>query len=286
MIYLILSVCFSTSIFVIFKLFERFEIDNLKAIMVNYLIAFGLGFWFSETKLPVVEAMQKEWFYGALFLGFLFILVFVLMAKTAQINGLSVASVAGKMSVVIPVLFGVLVYQESLSALKILGILLALVSVYLVSVKKESISFKDSLLLPILLFFGSGVIDTSIKFIEVNYVPVQEVSVFSGSIFGFAGFFAVIYMFTDVKKYFLNFGVKNLLGGILLGVPNYYSIIFLIKALQIEGFESSSLFTLNNVGIVMLSSLVGVVLFKEYFSAKNKIGVAIAILSIIIVAMT
>ena len=178
MIYLFLSVFFSTSIFVIFKLYHRFKIDNLKAIMVNYLVAFVLGFLFSEKQVPLETVVSKEWLPGALSLGFLFIVVFVLMAKTSQINGLSVASVAGKMSVVIPIIFGVLVYQESLSLLKVFGILLALTSVNLVSVKKESLSFKESFLLPLLLFLGSGVIDTTIKFVEVNYVPESEVSVF------------------------------------------------------------------------------------------------------------
>ena len=54
--------------------------------------------------------------------------------------------------------------------------------------------------------------------------------------------------------------------------------MFLIKALQDEGFESSTLFTINNVGIVVVSTLVGILLFKEKFSIKNKIGVVIGYL--------
>ncbi len=70
-----------------------------------------------------------------------------------------------------------------------------------------------------------------------------------------------------------------------MGVPNYYSIVFLIKALQTDGFESSTLFTLNNVAIVIVSSIVGLILFKEQFSIKNKIGVSLAILGIILVTL-
>ena len=81
-------------------------------------------------------------------------------------------------------------------------------------------------------------------------------------------------------------GIKNLIAGILLGVPNYFSIIFLIKSLQTRGFESSMLFTINNVGIVVLSTIFGVVLFKEHFSLKNKIGIALAIFGIIMVAVS
>ena len=77
---------------------------------------------------------------------------------------------------------------------------------------------------------------------------------------------------------------KNVLAGIILGVPNYFSIIFLIKALQNKNIESSTLFTVNNVGVVVVSTFVGLWLFKEQFSAKNKVGIALALLGIVLVA--
>ena len=70
-----------------------------------------------------------------------------------------------------------------------------------------------------------------------------------------------------------------------MGIPNYYSIVFLIKALQIKGIESSTLFTINNVGIVVASTIVGLIIFKESFSLKNKIGIALAIIGIVLVAI-
>ena len=68
-----------------------------------------------------------------------------------------------------------------------------------------------------------------------------------------------------------------------MGIPNYYSIYYLLKALQTKGLESSTLFTINNVAIVTLTTIFGLVLFKERLFAKNWIGIAIAIISIIIV---
>jgi uncharacterized membrane protein len=46
------------------------------------------------------------------------------------------------------------------------------------------------------------------------------------------------------------------------------------------------LFTINNVGIVVLSTIFGVLLFKEHFSFKNKIGILLAIFGIILVAVS
>jgi drug/metabolite transporter (DMT)-like permease len=287
LIYILLSILFSTGLFVIFKYFGIFKIDVLKAIFINYIVAFALGFYFSESKFPLSEVPNQPWFFGAIILGALFISIFFVMAKTAHNNGVSVAAVAGKMSVVIPVLFGLFLYNESVSFLKILGISMAIFAVYLASVKEEKYKNpKASILYPILLFLGSGAIDTLLKYLEKNYVPKEDISVFSGSLFGFAALFgAIIILFNTLKKK-ESFGLNNIIAGIVLGVPNYFSIIFLIKALQTKGFESSALFTINNVGIVVLSTLVGILLFKEKLSIKNIIGVILAILGIVIVALT
>tara|TARA_R110002073_G_scaffold47465_3_gene128632 strand:+ start:805 stop:1668 length:864 start_codon:yes stop_codon:yes gene_type:complete len=285
-IYLLLSVFFSTSLFVIFKYFDIYKIDTLKAIVVNYIVAFILGFVLAEESITFANIPDQPWFFGALVLGLLFVSIFFVMALTAQRNGVSVVSVAGKMSVVIPIIFGVILYNESLSTIKIIGIILAIVAVYLASVKNNLEKHKKAgLLLPVILFLGSGAIDATLKYVEINFVSENEVSIFSGSLFGFAGVFGLIFLlFKTIQKREV-FGVKNLIAGIVLGIPNYYSIVFLIKALQTKGIESSTLFTINNVGIVVVSTLVGLLIFKESFSLKNKIGIALAVIGIVLVAV-
>jgi uncharacterized membrane protein len=285
LIFLLLSILFSTGLFVIFKYFGIYKIDVLKAIFVNYIVAFSMGFFFAERQIPISEIYVQPWFSGALFLGALFVSIFFVMAMTAQKNGVSVTSIAGKMSVVVPVFFGIILYNESVTFLKIAGIIMALIAVYLSSVKEEKSEKNGTLLLPILLFIGSGTIDTLLKYIQENYVADEDVSIFSGSLFGIAGVFAFLILVIKTIKKRASFGYKNIIAGIILGVPNYYSIIFLIKALQNKNFESSTLFTINNVAIVVVSTLVGLFFFKEKFSVKNKVGVAMAILGIILVTI-
>ena len=286
MIYLALSILISSSLFVIFKLFEVYKINTLQAIVVNYFVAFTIGYSLSEAKVGLTDIPQQPWFFGAIFLGFLFVSIFNVMALTAQINGLSVASVAGKMSVVIPVIFGIFVYNESIGFVKIIGILLALIAVYLTSMKSGDFSKeKQMLIYPILLFLGSGVIDTSIKYIETTYVKQGGVPIFSATIFGVAFIVGLVFVVYRTFKTKFVFQWKNILAGITLGIPNYFSIVFLLKALQTEGLESSTLFTVNNVTIVLLTTLFGLWLFKEKLQIKNWIGIAMAIISIIIVTI-
>ncbi len=287
MIYLLLSIVASTLIFITFKLFERFNINILQAIVVNYVIAFTTGIIAYNGTVTISELPKVDWFYYTLALGALFIIVFNLMAITTQRSGLSVVSVATKMSVVIPVLFGLFYYNESLGALKLIGIGLALVAVYLSSVKtNKGINIDRKLIiLPILVFLGSGVIDTSIKFLEDTYVAQNDVPLFSAIIFlaaAIVGVFSLIFQAINGK---FKFEFKNVIAGICLGIPNYFSIYFLVKTLRSDILDSSGIFTINNVAIVTLSTLAGIVLFREKLLPKNWLGILLAIISIILIAL-
>jgi drug/metabolite transporter (DMT)-like permease len=285
MFYLLISICISSFLFVIFKLFDVLKINTFQAIVVNYFVAAVLGFYLSNNSVSFQEIPSQPWFLGAFLLGIMFILVFNVMAQTSQKNGLSVASVSSKMSVVIAIIFGVWYYEESLGFVKLFGILLALIAVYLTSVKekKETIEKQVSLLFPILLFIGSGAIDTSLKFVETTFVQQGGVPLFSATIFGCAFILGMTILLYQIVKGTFRFEFKNILGGILLGVPNYFSIVYLLKALSTDGMESSTAFTLNNVGIVILSTLFGLFIFKEKLIWKNWLGIVIAIVSILLV---
>lgn len=286
MLNLALSVLCSSLIFVIFKLFDVYKIQTLYAIITNYVVACVVGMLLYEGDINFNEIANKSWFLGTLALGIFFILVFNLMAKASQVAGVSVASVATKMSLVMPVIFGVIFYKESLSVFQIIGILLALAAVYFASMKEKSIALsKKALLLPLLVFLGSGIIDISMKYFQENHLDPKEVAIFSAMVFGFAALTGFVFIGVKAVKNPLKINFRNIIGGIVLGVPNYFSIFFLIRALQNEGFDSAAIFTLNNVAIVMLSTLLGILIFKEKLSLKNWGGIALAIVSISLVAL-
>ncbi len=286
MLYLALSILFSSLIFVIFKLFDTYNVTTLYAIITNYVVACGVGFFFYEGTITISEIPKKPWFWGTFLLGFLFIGVFNLMAATAQKVGVSVASVATKMSLVIPVVLGVFLYKETVGFVKIIGIVLALVAVYFASYKEGAAKAgKNALLLPIMVFLGSGLIDASLNYAQELYIDETEFPLFSATVFGSA---AIIGFFLIGIKSFqkpLRVNLKNVAAGIVLGIPNYFSIYFLLRALQNKDLTSASVFTINNVAIVMFSTLLGILLFKERLSVKNWGGIVLAIISIILVAL-
>ncbi|UGS21782.1 DMT family transporter [Flavobacterium cyclinae] len=284
MIYLLLSILFNAVLFVIIKLFAKFNIDALQALVVNYFVAFFVGLLFLEVDVVPQEIMNENWFKGSILLGFVFISTFYATTLTSQRNGLSVASVASKMSVIIPITLGVFLYNETLNAIKITGILLALVAVYFTS-KKETgeVQKATNLLYPILVFIGAGTIDSSLKYLQTFHVASDKISLFSSITFLCAFFVGLlILLFLSIQGK-IKFSGRNILGGIALGLPNYFSLYFLVKMLEAKAFESATLFTIHNIAIVIVSTFVGILFFKEQISIRNAFGIGLALFALYLV---
>jgi uncharacterized membrane protein len=58
-----------------------------------------------------------------------------------------------------------------------------------------------------------------------------------------------------------------------------------VQSLRSGILESSGIFTVNNVAIVMCSTLLGILFFKEKLLIKNWIGIGLAILGILFIAL-
>ncbi|WP_339889997.1 DMT family transporter [uncultured Flavobacterium sp.] len=285
MINLVLAILFSSLLYIVFKFYSKFNINTFQAIVFNYVAAFLVGIVLSEETLAFHSILNKSWLFGSFILGGLFILVFNILGKTSQENGVSVASVSSKMSMIIPILFGIFFFKESITLEKIIGIGIALIAVYFTSKKEAGKVEIKNFIFPILLFFGAGIVDTSMNYLQHTHLKDSEIALFSATTFLSAFFFGIlISVFKTIKGNF-KFEGKNIIGGIALGVPNYFSMYFLIKALHNKNLESATVFTLINIGVILLSTVFGIILFKEKLLKQNYLGIALAIIAVILVTL-
>jgi len=161
MIYLILSIIFSTSLVLIFKLFDRFNINNFQAIVFNYITAAFICYLTLTEPININSITSEGWLPYSIMIGLMFISLFNLIAYSVQNVGISVTSVANKISLCIPVIFAFIYYGDSVSLIKVIGITLALFAVYFTSKNNEKKASFNSILfiVPIVLFVGSGLLD-------------------------------------------------------------------------------------------------------------------------------
>lgn len=288
MFYLVLSILASTLILLIFRIFPKYHVDTFQAIVFNYLIAFGVGFVLYGNEWKTDNLTFNTWPIYALLVGLLFISLFLLMGKSTQVNGLGVTSVTVKMSLAIPVILAIYLYQEALTFQKVLGILTAVLGVFLITYRKhkeiqiESNSNSNSnMIFLVILFVGSGILDALLNFVEKKVLGDFSPALFSAVSFGIAGSIGILILVFSILTGKNKFKFRNVLAGIILGVPNYFSIYFLLMAVRNQDMDDSITYALNNVGIVIFSFLLGLLLFKEKLTITRFLGVVCAIVAII-----
>jgi drug/metabolite transporter (DMT)-like permease len=281
MIYIILSVIQSTLIFVAFRLFDRHRIDNWQAITVNYAVACFLSFLLGNVAYDLPGVFSSAWLPYSVSLGFMFIATFYFFALSCQKAGVAITSVTSKMSVVIPVLFGFVLYKEEPGLLKFTGILLALAAFYLVFRKgKRPLPEMKWAFLPLMVFLGNGLVDSGMKYSQHHFISETPIPFLAFTFLTALVIALIISVIRQTRGE--RFQWRGVVGGAILGALNFGSTYYIFKALGTN--ESSVVFPLANSAIVGLSALIGFFGFKEKLTAINWTGVVIAIVAIIIIA--
>jgi drug/metabolite transporter (DMT)-like permease len=283
MINIILAIFFSSCIILTFRLFVSFRINNIQAITSNYLTASILSFLFYNHHLSVTDVIDTPWFVWAIVNGCLFILVFYVFAHSAQKAGVAITAVASKMSVIIPVSLGIFIYGDSLNWMKILGIIIAFPAFYLIfSGRQTNKSDLRYMLLPLILFFGTGSNDSVMKHAQ-QYYSGNENLLFLGTVFAFSFLIGLVLMHKELYRNQTLISARSLLVGIILGVFNFLSTLYFLKSLFI--FENTVFFPVFNVSVVSMGALMGFLIFKEKLLAQNMIGILLAICTITLIAL-
>ena len=287
MIYLLLSILCSTCLFVTFKWYEKFQIDSFQAIVFNYITAALCGLIASFATFSFSVLIQKTWLWNACVIGAAFIICIYLLSLSIVKIGISITTVVNKMSVLVPVLFAFWYYHEIISVFKVVGIGLGILSIYFITYRNESKKIEHKYLyLPIALFITGGICDTYIKYTQQTYLSASDHSLFSFVLFSTAAVFGLIIFIIRIIYFKSSLNFKSIIGGILLGIPNYGSIFFLVRALDNGLGKSALIFSLNNVGVVAVSSLLAFMVFKEKFNGLNWLGILISIISILFISLS
>lgn len=284
MIYLGLSILSSSMIYILFKFFEKYKVALMPAIVFNYFVASSFGLLQMEDHQRLLT-IPNDWWIIAATISFLFITLFYLMAKTAQEMGVSVSSNASKMSMIIPLIILTLAYpSEKMSILQIIGILIALVGIYFTSLKGSDGKSGKALFWPFLLFIGTGSLDFLLAYANQHLLHTSaDDNLFTSLTFGLAfiwGFIFILFLIIRKKS---RPSLRTFIGGGILGIINYGSIFFLLRTYAGDIAQKTVILPVNNMGVIIFSTLFSIILFKEKLSSKNWIGLGISLISIYLI---
>ena len=279
---LFLSIISASLLFSIFKYFKKYNVVILNAIVINYVIAASLSFIFPEETKSLGYAIQQPWFPITVLLGFLFIILFQVMAYASNHIGIATTTIANKITFIFPTLLGILFFNEDWNYIKIAGFLIAILSIFLSAEKKVQLQRGNSYLLISLLFFGGGVLESLLNYSSKELIAPGDVSIFFGYLFSFACLFGLLFMLSKHKKNHPFPSKKDIIWGIILGIPNYFSMWLLLESLK--HIPSSSAFPIANMGVILGSTILSVILFQEKISLKKRIALACSILAIVLIS--
>ncbi|MGZ5247373.1 MAG: EamA family transporter [Flavitalea sp.] len=290
MLYLIASIILSAYLVLFFKLLDKLKLDSLPVIVVNYFTCVVTGMIVNGRMNITRETVEQPWFGWAILMGITFVTLFNLIAFTARKVGVAVTSVANKLSLVIPFGFSILLYNETASLIQVIGIALAMVAVVFTCYPSEKNSFDHNLkrsmviLLPTILFLGSGLLDTMIKYVEHSFLDGTNNNDYLIMSFLSAGTIGLIVLTGAILTKKIRFNWKVIPAGIILGIPNYFSIWTLIETLKQNPSRSGVIIPVINMGIVLFSSVAAWLIFRERLSLLNWIGIVLSLIAITLIA--
>jgi drug/metabolite transporter (DMT)-like permease len=174
-------------------------------------------------------------------------------------------------------------YDDALNTLKIVGLITALSSLYLCTATGQVFGVTHPGLrrvLPILVFFLFGCHFTLLKFTQAHYLDHSSYRLYVMMSFVFALVTSLAVGLVKIFTAQADLRVDDLIAAGVLGLINYGAIYYLVKVLSLEGWQSSQLFPIYSVGVVSVSSLLAMILFKERLSGLKKLGLFVGLLAV------
>ena len=273
MIYLLLAIFSSAMVSVVMRLSTSRVRNNVAMLVMNYMMCLvlaalytGLGELFPRSP-ALGQTLGMGVVHGALYLG-----SFVLLQTNVKRNGVVLSATFMKLGLLVPMVVSVLFFGEKPEWLQIIGFLMALAAIVLINSEKDSAVMGSKLGL-ILLLIGGGSGDAMSKvFEELGDRTLSGQFLF----YTFLAALTLCIALMLVKRQRL--GKAEILWGLLIGIPNFFSAKFLLRSL--EDVAAVIAYPTYSVATMLVITLAGVLFFRERLGRRQW-----AALGIILVAL-
>lgn len=288
MTYLLLSIGFSACLPLLFKAFSLRRVQVAWAIPANYLTCVVLGAALSAPEAGLVDALRKDWLGLAALQGVCLAGTFYLLAFTAQRSGVAVAALASRLSVAVPVAVGFWAYGEAVGIAKGLGLAAALLALYLSSYQATDALHTGppaSPWAPAIVFLAFGFHFTLLKYAQRSHLQYHEHHEYVMLAFAFAFLTSVGVLLARRGGGAGGSRWRHLAGGALLGVCNYTALFCLTRVLSLAAWESSVVFPVYSVGVVVVSAVLAALLFAEPLPPRRLWGIGAGLAAVVLLSL-
>ena len=278
MIYVLLAVVCSVLVSVLLKLARRHGIDVGQAVAWNYVVASVLTALLLQPSPELLRTPATPWLALA-GLGVLLPTIFLVLASSVRHAGIVRSDAAQRLSLLLSLLAAFVLFGEALTAHKAAGIVLGLLALLGMVWRPagDSEEGRATWLYPLLVFTGFAAIDILLKHVAQAGLPL-------GTSLQAMFALAMLVAFALQLAQRARFTRRSAVAGLLLGLLNFGNILFYLRGHRALPEHPSLVFASMNIGVVALGALVGLLVFRERLSRLNLAGVALALLSIGVIA--
>lgn len=275
MVSLILSILCSTLISVLMRYGENKTQNKVGMFIANYAVCAVLSRFFMGQKpfFSHADGWVTVAVFGAIS-GILYLASFVLLQKNISKNGLSTSAVFMKLGVLVPTVMAMIVFHEKPRPVQLLGIVIAISAVILINYRKESGAKKQTLWL-IMLLLGSGFTDAMANiFDKLGNTDLKDHYLLITFLFALLS--SVVLFLKDRKQ----IAGRDILLGIGIGIPNYFSSRFLLGALQ--EIPAMIVYPVFSVLTVVMITVAGVILFREKLDKQKAMAIGLILVALVL----
>lgn len=272
--YLILAVASSAAVSVVLRWSEKYVKNTMGMFVANYGVCLLLACVFMGGAPLFLEA-EGRWL--ALFLGvvngLLYLMNFVLLQKNMQYNGIVLPAAFMKLGVLVPTVMAVTVFGERLGLSQGLGIAAAVAAILLLHLEKGKEEKRGRSLWLVALLLLSGFTDSMANIYDKLGSPqLKNLYLF----YTFLAALLIAALFCGLQKQRICGG--DVIFGLILGIPNYFSARFLLLALG--SVPAVITYPFYSVATILVVSVLGVFLFRERISRQKwgALGIILAAL--------
>lgn len=274
MLYLLLAIASSAMVSICMRFSEKHIKTEMGMFMANYAACVLLSFLFMNKGIDYFARASLVPMVGfGVISGVLYLVSFLFLKFNMKHNGIVMASTFMKLGVLIPTIMAIVIFREVPKVTQIMGITLSVIAIIMLHFEKEALKEGNKKSWLLLLLVLSGFTDSMANI----YEKMGSASVKDGYLlitFVTAFLLTVYFTLTGKEKV----SGKDLLFGLLIGIPNYFSARFLLLAL--EEVAAVLVYPTYSVATMITITLAGVFLFKEKISRKK-----ICALGFIVVAL-
>lgn len=300
MIYVILSIICFSMLTLSLKISGVRGANNDHVVLGNYVTAFTVSLIVSIAsryfdvfrhlnELDISTVFTEKTLAGTALLvlatglvsGFSFPVNLLNIKDSISANGSAITSFFKQISTLGGLLVAIIFMGERPGVIQIMGMIIMVAAIILMVCDFKQLEINNAAFL-LIIFVSGTLMETGNKLIS-KYAVTGYNTIYLTVLFGVALIFILIHILRKENGKLKAFSGKDIFYGVLLGLSNLGNNFFKIKALEV--LPASFVIPAVMAGALIITSLAGVLFFKEKANRLYVIALAMAILSIVMLNM-